>query len=49
MAMPVVWGPAEAWARYEIGDTVEDYTYPDLDGIPCHLYDHKDDIKVLFR
>ncbi len=36
-----------AWATYQLGDTVNDFTLNDLSGTPTNLYDFADDIVVL--
>ena len=39
--------PLTAMGTYELGDTVEDFTLPDLDGNPVSLYDFQGDVILL--
>ena len=39
--------PITTLGAYELGDTVEDFTLPDLDGNPVSLYDFQGDVIIL--
>ncbi len=40
--------PITSLGAYELGDTIEDFTLPDLDGNPVSLYDFQGDVILLY-